>query len=234
MVRLFHRKAKKFFCGGSILNYEWILTAAHCLADKKHLRISSRNDFVVWVGDYDSLIIGRDEEKFEVQEYRLHQQFSASTFDNDIALIRITRKIRKFTEYVKPVCLPNKALVKKISKPGKLVRAMGWGRLEGAVVRFPRYLQEITIPLVGTKTCTNATEFPVTKNMICAGYANGIQDTCNGDSGGPLVYEKNGRWQQLGIVSWGNKNCGTIGNYGYYTKLIKYKDWINSYVTGVY
>jgi secreted trypsin-like serine protease len=36
--------------------------------------------------------------------------------------------------------------------------------------------------------------------MICAGQA--AKDSCSGDSGGPLIVNE-GRWTQVGIVSWG-------------------------------
>ncbi|XP_071960226.1 mannan-binding lectin serine protease 1-like [Antedon mediterranea] len=235
MARLYHTRVKRFFCGASILNYEWIITAAHCLADKGDFKITRNEDLVIWVGDHDELTMGRDEEKFQVEEIISHENFDQKTFDNDIALIKLSRKIKTFTEYVKPVCLPSKSVVKEISGPGKLVRVMGWGRLEeGAPTTYPRYIQEVTIPLVGKKTCIDATSHEVTVNMICAGHATGQQDACQGDSGGPLVrVTEDGRWQLLGIVSWG-EGCGAAGTYGYYAKVIRYRDWISNYVPGVY
>lgn len=47
-----------------------------------------------------------------------------------------------------------------------------------------------------------------------------------GDSGGPLMLKKDGRWIQIGIVSFGNK-CGEPGYPGVYTRVTRYLDWIN-------
>lgn len=48
-----------------------------------------------------------------------------------------------------------------------------------------------------------------------------------GDSGGPLVcnQESDGRWYQVGIISWG-KSCGQKGSPGIYTVLANYILWI--------
>jgi secreted trypsin-like serine protease len=46
--------------------------------------------------------------------------------------------------------------------------------------------------------------------MICAGRA--AKDSCSGDSGGPLVVNE-GRWTQVGIVSWGMINVLVIHEY---------------------
>ncbi|XP_042096597.2 serine protease 33 [Ovis aries] len=61
--------------------------------------------------------------------------------------------------------------------------------------------------------------------MICAGSEDGDADSCKGDSGGPLVCEKNGRWIQIGIVSWG-VGCGRRNRPGIYTNVSHYFGWI--------
>ena len=81
--------------------------------------------------------------------------------------------------------------------------------------------------------------------MFCAGYSDGraVADACQGDSGGPLVrklhpVDENGsvassewreRWYQVGIVSWG-VGCSTQGQYGYYTHVPRFREWIDSYI----
>ena len=54
------------------------------------------------------------------------------------------------------------------------------------------------------------------------------QDSCSGDSGGPLVVRQGGSeepWFQIGVVSFGPKQCGS-GLPGVYTKITEYLSWI--------
>ncbi len=73
----------------------------------------------------------------------------------------------------------------------------------------------------------------LTDNMICAGVASGEKTSCNGDSGGPLmIRQSDGRWLQVGIVSWGREplgatnRCGHKDLYSVYTRVSNYYDWI--------
>ena len=55
-------------------------------------------------------------------------------------------------------------------------------------------------------------------------------DSCQGDSGGPLVTRQSvdSSWYQLGIVSYGNRLCGTNGQPTVFTKLSSFLPWIES------
>ena len=57
-----------------------------------------------------------------------------------------------------------------------------------------------------------------------------VSDSCNGDSGGGLTSTNvQGREVILGIVSFGEADCGRIGGKpGVYTNVMDHVDWINS------
>ena len=58
------------------------------------------------------------------------------------------------------------------------------------------------------------------------------KDSCQGDSGGPAVvrYRNGEPWYQVGIVSFGPKNCGHTWNGipGVYTKVSAFLTWIKN------
>ncbi len=74
------------------------------------------------------------------------------------------------------------------------------------------------------------------QGYFCAGdgkdfYENGREytpDSCKGDSGSPLTYKDSftGRYQLLGLVSWGSKQCGTTQG-SIYVNVTHYLAWIH-------
>ena len=79
----------------------------------------------------------------------------------------------------------------------------------------------------------------LSKNMIWAGIPSGARTACSGDSGGPLmIREPDGRWLQVGIVSWGREpmnaqsRCAHENLYSVYTRVSQYFDWIARHVQG--
>lgn len=56
-----------------------------------------------------------------------------------------------------------------------------------------------------------------------------IIENIQGDSGGPLVLEENGRWNLIGIISWGI-GCGVALQPGVYTRITEFTDWIHQII----
>merc|ERR1712061_130635 len=208
----------KLYCGGSIITNNFIVTAAHCVKG-----INPRNIKLV-IGDHDRTETEPFQEIRTIERVFIRPDFVKRTFNNDIALIKLNRKLQ-FSDHIRPVCLP------KLDRSynGQNTTVVGWGKLsEGGDPAD--VLMEVTVPVITQKKCRRHTRYrssEITENMMCAGYDDGVLDACQGDSGGPMIWrnDDNHPFTQIGIVSWG-QGCARKGYPGVYTRLGRYIDWI--------
>lgn len=234
----------KYHCGGTILNEQSIITAAHCI----YLGSSegSPNAFRIHVGQLDlNDVYGI--QSLRVLEMIPHEHYSQNKSRNDIAIIKVRNRII-YNDYVQPICIPSTTT----NFNGSYGFVAGWGVNEKN--EFQTVLNAIAMPIVTDMECESSSSFFETLlrgRTFCAGFRNGniliISYNKNmliflniilgsavtvGDSGGGLVFNFEDGWYIKGIVSLGKgKSVGAslvvdISEYSLFTDVQAYLDWI--------
>ncbi|XP_037299216.1 vitellin-degrading protease-like [Manduca sexta] len=185
-------------CGGSILDNDIIITAAHCL-----LLSNNTEDFTIRAGSS-----SHDEGGESTRSKQIHHPLT-------------------YSDVVKPIDMANAGEdipdEEECSVTGWGLLKVFFPIISGGVC-IPKHLQGVVILKVNDDKCYEAYKQlnPVTERMVCAGVPQGGKSACNGDSGGPLVYNN----KLHGIVSWGY-GCAKPGYPTVFSKVSALRNWID-------
>ncbi|XP_021958690.1 trypsin-1 isoform X1 [Folsomia candida] len=210
------------YCGGTLVNTRYVVTASHCVDAFKAEKIQ------VWLNEEDFRV--EDETltgtlRIDVEEIIMHQDYDRNKIKNDIALLKLAQPV-DIVNTIRPVCLPADG---SESYDNEKAIVAGWGATEqGGSVSST--LQKVVVPIIPNKVCNWRTLYlgQITDTQICAGeLSSGGKDSCQGDSGGPLVLNRgeNGQKLLVGVVSFGF-GCARPFAPGVYTRVSKYPEWI--------
>ena len=209
------------FCGGALIKSNYILTAAHCLHNKR------LEELTAVIGHHDLDVAFLFNRVYRLRQIILHPGFVHSNWSHDIALIKLSAPIL----HLEPICLPERN-----QRYFDSLLVAGWGRTSSSSSHSlnslkPNKLHQVSLPQVEQYFCeqTWAENF-VGSDQMCAGSAG--KDTCIYDSGSPLMsfsssgQERNQRAFLAGVTSFGSRRCGDPEKPGVYTRVASYLDWV--------
>ena len=155
----------------------------------------------------------------------LHPSYDDDTYENDIALVRLTTPFNLSDSSLTKICLPSNNSTSSYLAKGTEVISIGWGSHKANETSDE--LQEVKLKVMNASSyhCNHIQNH---HTQLCAGdIGKGIS---KGDSGGPLMILRSSRqWELIGVASIMQRNASNLSGSGY-TLVAPYVQFIQSYL----
>ncbi|XP_041973590.1 trypsin-7-like isoform X2 [Aricia agestis] len=214
----------RLWCAGSIVDVDWVLTAAHCL------------NYVIFVDpmrglqDYVKVRVGSSKpleggKLVDIVGAVSHPKFEEEPVPHaDIALLKLAGRLR-FSSSVRAIKI-FEGFVEPY--PQSFVLVCGWGATKSNE-DFEEHPPDLLTARLKVRTqtyCEDAYElvsgFRYDNDFFCASLRNGTRDACLFDAGAPAVQQN----RLMGVMSFGPKRCGDEIQPPVFIKAYYFRDFV--------
>jgi secreted trypsin-like serine protease len=216
-----HTAFEQQFCGGSSIDRDSELTAAHCVTGTRGFPVPPR-PLRITVG---RTVLNSDQgQKSWVSRIFIHPRYNGDTLTYDAAVMKLSCPVSG----IAPIKLAS-SKQNYLEKSGRYATIAGWGSTTARpacwpTFRSPEYqdrMRKAQVPIVSNSRADQLYQYICrfsggirslyTPRLMVAAGGTG-KDTCQGDSGGPLFVARppegdGDKYTEIGITSFG-PGCG--------------------------